>query len=335
MYYMDRMTLVKTLLPTTYHCNARNQGEAFAPSNIALCKYWGKRDLVLNLPMTSSLSISLGTKGANCLIREQSTQHAVTVNQKKLPETHEFVRKLTEYLTLFQPSPRIFYDIHFQFNIPIAAGVASSACSFASLILALDHLYQWQLEKSTLSILSRLGSGSACRSLWHGFVKWECGQLKTGMDSHGYPIQQNWPELRVGLHIITRDKKPISSREAMIRTASTSELYKAWPEQIAKDLTSIEGAIQHLDFEQLGSATESNALALHAMMMSSFPPIIYTQPETLESIYRVWALRKSGHPVYFTQDAGANLKLLFLEQAQSAVKEAFPDIEIIQPFAGA
>lgn len=273
---MNKASLIKKLLPFPYRKNAQNLGKSFAPSNIALCKYWGKRDEYLNLPATSSLSISLGPKGSYCSIRERALKESVTVNQNLLPEEHEFSRKLSAYLDLFRPESNVYYEVEFDFNIPIAAGVASSACSFASLVMALDDLYQWKLEKSSLSILSRLGSGSACRSLWQGFVKWQQGLLTDGMDSHGYPLHQKWQGLCVGICILSDTKKPLSSREAMIRTADTSLFYKVWPQQVAKDLALIEEAIERQDFEQLGSVAESNALALHAMMMNSLPPILYS-----------------------------------------------------------
>lgn len=329
---MNKASLVKKLLPQTYQKNNQNLGKAFAPSNIALCKYWGKRDEHLNLPATSSLSISLGSKGSHCAIRECGEKEVVTVNQQRLPDGHEFSSKLSSYLDLFRPSPNSYYAIDFDFNIPVSAGVASSACSFASLIMALDDLYQWHLEKSSLSILSRLGSGSACRSLWQGFVKWQQGVLEDGMDSHGYPLHQKWENLCVGLCIFSSAKKPLSSREAMIRTADTSVFYKVWPQQVIKDLRLIEEAIERQDFEQLGSISEANAMALHALMMNSFPPILYSLPETIEAIHRAFDLRKAGHAVYFTQDAGANLKLLFLEQDEAAVQAYFPQMEVIKPF---
>lgn len=329
---MSKIRVVKQLLPHAYQKNKKNVGEAFAPSNIALCKYWGKRDEHLNLPLTSSLSISLGSKGATCSLQECSSNDKIIVNQKPIINGHEFYQELSTYLDLFRPTPNTYYEVNFNFNIPIAAGVASSACSFAALTMALDDLYQWKLDKASLSILSRLGSGSACRSLWQGFVKWSKGKLSDGMDSHGYPIHKIWPEFCVGLYILSDAKKPLSSRKAMIQTSDTSLFYKVWPQQASKDLAAIEQAIERQDFPKLGATSESNALALHALMMNSFPPIIYSLPETLETIHKVFELRKMGYAVYFTQDAGPNIKLLFLEQDQKKIETCFPQLEVIKPF---
>lgn len=157
---------------------------AFAPANIALCKYWGKRDTTLNLPLTSSLSISLGKKGATCTVQlSDQLQDICILNGKTLAVDSKFSTRITQFLDLFRPCEKMFFHVNSQMNIPLAAGLASSACGFASLVLALNDFFGWKLSQQELSILARLGSGSACRSLVQGFVEWQAGLRADGMDS--------------------------------------------------------------------------------------------------------------------------------------------------------
>ncbi len=302
-------------------------GCAVAPVNIALAKYWGKRDVSLNLPVTSSLSVSLGEKFAFTRISEiDAKQDKLTINNK----THTAPDK---YLDLLRPNPKIHYQITSTTNIPIAAGLASSACGYAALIKAINNLYDWQLTNTELSILARFGSGSACRSMWPGFVAWLAGEQADGMDSYAIPLPNIWPSLRIGLLIINTATKPISSREAMQQTVATSKLYATWPETVGQDFMQLRQAIATQDFTLFGQTAESNAVAMHATMQAAKPPINYSQTATIAAIKKIHELRQQGMPLYFTQDAGPNLKLLFPANITTEVLEHFPDIEIMAPFA--
>jgi len=227
----------------------------------------------------------------------------------------------------------IYLKIDIISNIPIAAGLASSASGFASLVKALDKLFAWNLSLKELSILARLDSGSACRSIWHGFVKWYAGSQLDGTDSFGEPLDVFWPELCIGLLILDKQQKYISSREAMQITLDSSPFYKEWPKIAAKDLYNLEKAIKSKDFNLLGYTAEANALAMHSLMLSSRPAIIYSSAETINNINKIWELRYFNNiNAYFTQDAGANLKILFLESNYLKIKEVLPNMKLIKPF---
>lgn len=330
---MKKIDVVRQILAGKSCSMVKNSGQAFAPTNIALCKYWGKRNGEINLPMTSSLSISLGDKGATTVIAEISAEYdQIILNQQPTDLNSAFGHRLCAFLDLFRPTATTRYRVDTQMNIPLAAGLASSACGFAALILALNDLYGWQLDLPSLSILARLGSGSAARSLWPGFVEWREGVADHGMDSHGVLLKEQWPELRIGLHLLSTQPKPLSSREAMQRTLETSQLYCAWPAQVDRDLQSLKQALAEKDFMRLGQVAESNALAMHATMMSAWPPIIYSQPETIAAMRQIWRLRAQGVPVFFTQDAGPNLKLLFPASAEASIRAVFPLLQICVPF---
>src|SRR3990167_9474229 len=322
---------IRALLATRYHLPPKHeQATVFAPTNIALCKYWGKRDAELNLPVTSSLSISLGDKGARTTLRISSQpKDSLTLNGTQLETVTRFGKRVVEFLDLFRSHPQQRFDIRIEMNIPLAAGLASSACGFASLVAALNQLFGWELSLRELSILARLGSGSASRSFWPGFVEWHAGVRNDGMDSYSEPFSAAWPELCIGLHVVSHEAKPIPSREAMQRTRETSVLYRSWPEQVQRDLLAIKQAINQQDISALGAAAETNALAMHATMLSAWPPISYSLPATTAAMHAIWQLRSAGLVVYFTQDAGPNLKLLFLKKDIELLSKHFPSLEII------
>jgi diphosphomevalonate decarboxylase len=313
--------------------NLRDNGEAFAPSNIALCKYWGKRDRELNLPINSSLSISLGDLGTRTEIRLAESDHVV-LNGEEVPINDTFAVRTSEFLKLFCPIlGEVCFDVRTENSIPTSAGLASSASGFAALVMALDNLAGWGLDRKQLSMLARLGSGSASRSVYDGFVQWHAGAASDGIDSFAEPLSNEWKELRIGILEISSARKSVGSRDGMNRTVETSELYKSWPQQAAADLSTIRAAIDTHDFPALGKTAERNALSMHATMMAAWPPLIYLQPETIEQIHKVQHVRTEGLEVYLTIDAGPNIKLLFLDEHEAAVTAAFPGLKIIQPFA--
>jgi diphosphomevalonate decarboxylase len=308
-------------------------GSAFAPANVALIKYWGKRDTELNLPHNSSLSISLGNKGAFTHITPNvRANDIIYLNNEPLTPESPFAQKITSYLDLFRPLTGVNYTVRTMVNIPIAAGLASSSCGYAALVLALKDLYNWQISRPKLSILARLGSGSACRSIWKGFVQWSCGTEDHGMDSHGEPLSDVWPDLRIGLLIFKTQQKPISSRKAMELTVETSPAYSSWISTAEKDLLSLHQALAKKSFIELGEISESNALLMHSVMQQATPTINYSLPETLNAREKIKQLRQNGIQVYFTQDAGPNLKLLFLAKDTEIIRKAFPEVEVIVPF---
>ena len=327
---MQQTDVVELILQDRSSIASSETATAFAPTNIALVKYWGKRDSILNLPITDSLSISLDDKGARTSIA-LSAADSYFLNGELLSVNTNFSQRLTRFLDLFRFNQE-HYEIHTELNIPLAAGLASSACGFAALVKALDKLYDWKLDSQQLSILARLGSGSACRSIHSGFVWWQKGTRDDGMDSCAIPITTQWPELRIGLLLVDEKAKTISSREAMQQTIKTSYLYENWPQQVAHDLSVLDEAILSKDFSTLGKTSEHNALSMHATMSSAWPPIVYSNAESLNAMHKIWQLRQQGLELYFTQDAGPNLKLLFLEKDQELIVSHFSKLEIIKPF---
>ena len=317
----------------------KEQAQAFAPSNIALSKYWGKRDSELNLPCNSSISISLGELGTHTQIKA-SNKDCVILNGEEISPDSSFARKIWQFVGYFRDicgAEKL--EIQTTNNIPTAAGLASSASGFAALTLAANDFWNLSLSDRELSVLARLGSGSAARSLWHGFVKWHRGKISTGLDSYGAPLSQvheNAKKLRLALLKVDTQAKKHSSRDAMLHCAQTSPYFSAWTEAADKDLSEIESAIATGNLSQMLEIAEYNALAMHAAILSSRASVSYLQPRSWELIEQIWQLREQNFPVYFTIDAGPNLKLLYPSDAalEQTITRNFPDALLVNPFGG-
>lgn len=325
---------VRAILQASYlRAPTKAQGVAFAPANIALVKYWGKRCESLNLPQTSSLSISLQELGAKTHVeRSLESTDEVYVNDKVAATTSNFYKNIVTFLNLLRPTIDFKFKVITRINIPISAGLASSAAGFAALTLALNDFFGWNLSLTQLSMLARMGSGSAARSVYHGFVKWHQGRQNDAMDCYAEQLNAVWPQLLVGLEIVDATAKAASSRDAMRQCVATNKLYQAWPQLVAQDLLDIEQAIIAQDFTRFGQIAEYNAQAMHALICSTRPSINYSSIKTQQVIAKVHALRARNVAVYYTQDAGPNIKLLFEINSLNSVKEAFPNLLLVSPF---
>ncbi|MEM9438323.1 MAG: diphosphomevalonate decarboxylase [Pseudomonadota bacterium] len=305
--------------------------EAYAPSNIALSKYWGKRDAALNLPLNSSLSISLGKWGTTTRIAP-SARDEVVFNGHPLGASDRFAAKVFQFIERFrrgQPRP---VRVETENSIPTAAGLASSASGFAALTRALDGAFQLGLSEEQMSMLARYGSGSATRSFWHGFVRWDRGHQPDGGDSFAIPLEVSWPDFRIAIVAVDTGPKSKSSRDGMTHTVDTSPLFAPWPERAEADCAAIEAAVRAQDFGALGELAEANALAMHATMLAARPSLSYLKPGSWEALERLWAARQHGLEAFATMDAGANVKLIFEANSESSLRELFPAAEVIAPF---
>ncbi len=316
--------------------STKEKATAFASANIALVKYWGKRDSRLNLPVTDSLSIDLGSLGTETTVEHSPDgQDAVILNGNKLAQDDPFAVKVINFTDLFRnalnqaAANRPALTITTNNNIPTGAGVASSASGFAALTKALDQFFGLALAGRELSLLANLGSGSASRSIFKGFVYRHAGTDPDGMDSYSEPLPYTWPELKIGLITVSAKAKRVSSRDGMERTVATSPLYKKWPDQVKNDMAKMLSAIKAKDFELLGTTAENNALAMHECMRAATPPLNYFEPETEAIIRKVQELRQEGLPLYLTIDAGPNVKLLYLNKDEEKVKTEFPDMRVV------
>ena len=328
----DKQKAALALLPDSTIPPVNKQAAAWASVNIALCKYWGKRDEVLNLPFSDSLSVLLPKHGVQTQLDLAHNTTSIIINGMELDKNSTPHQQLTAFLGLFPHFPTDSFKVTMDYNIPVAAGFASSAACYASLVRAVNDLFAWELPDTALSALARLGSGSACRSFSTGFSRWHAGTEALGTDSFATPINARWDDLRIGLISLCDDKKPISSREGMRITKETSPLFFPWHQTIPTTITELLDSIQKKDFERFGQLCEQNALGMHATMLSAWPPVCYTLPETRALQQSIWDMRRDGKFIYFTQDAGPNLKLLFLKDDEQWLTKKFPAMQTVIPF---
>ncbi len=281
---------------------------AVAHPNIALVKYWGKRDLPLNLPAVPSLSVTLDRFRTKTTVTWGSDVDEVLLNGA--PTSGAGRAKVLAHLDRLDPARppcRVVSDN----NFPTAAGLASSSSGFAALTLAGAAAAGQDLDKTRLSILARQGSGSASRSLWGGWVAWDRGSAADGSDSHGRPVapRDHW-DLHVVVAVVSRGKKSIGSTEGMERSRLTSAYYTAWCDTAQADLDEALDAMERRDLAGLGAAMERSTYKMHACMQTSVPPIRYWKPKTVAVLEAMEALRSEGVGAWCTMDAGPNVKVL-------------------------
>lgn len=295
---------------------------AKAPTNIALIKYWGKRDEELMLPANSSLSVTLDRFFTVTTVEflEDATKDEFYFNGELASETE--TKKVSRFLDIVRSlaGSSLYATVHSQNHVPTAAGFASSASGYAALAAASAKAIGLPLEGSFLSRLARRGSGSACRSIYGGFVEWKKGELNDGSDSYAVQIldEKGW-DFTILSVVLENKRKKVLSREGMQRTVETSPFFQGWLNTVNTDLQLAKEAIRERDFEKLGTVAEKNALKMHATTLGANPPFLYWQPGTLEVMERVQELRLSGIPAFFTIDAGPNVKVLCLNEDEEAV----------------
>lgn len=320
---------------------APNFAVAKANVNIALIKYWGKRDERLILPYTSSLSLTLSDLYATTSVHfdESLTADCVTLDGSELPTDDSTRLRVVAMLDLVREKAGISTKakVVSHNHVPIAAGLASSASGSAALAAAASYAAGLNLTPRELSRLARRGSGSACRSIFGGFVLWNKGE--DDETSYAEPIADLLAEtadkplsdsisasipaslssslpapknLNPAMIVVTldRSKKPISSRTAMRRTVETSPAYMPWVEQSKKDLAHALDAIRVGSIEHLGEVMEQNSLGMHETMRKANPPVNYLTDKTYAVLDAVRSMRECGWPVWATMDAGPNVKVL-------------------------
>jgi diphosphomevalonate decarboxylase len=284
---------------------------ARANVNVALVKYWGKRDPELNLPATGSISLTLGglSVEARVAFGERGTDRIEIDGALARGEEAARVTHFLDVLRREVGRPECA-DVATRSAVPRGIGLASSAAAFAALALAGSRAAGLRLEPPALSALARRGSGSAARSIFGGFVEWRRGERADGLDSIASSLAgtDGW-DLRVVIAVTTTQPKTVSSRAGMTRALS-SPLYPAWVASVEADLDGARAAIRARDLEALGLVAEHSALKMHAIGLAARPPLLYWRGATIECMHRVWALRAEGTPAFFTIDAGPQVKVL-------------------------
>ncbi|MFC3105933.1 diphosphomevalonate decarboxylase [Salinisphaera aquimarina] len=283
---------------------------ARAHSNIALIKYWGKRDAALNLPAVGSISITL-----DALYTDTRVTFVPGMARDKVEIGGRGVdaARFTRFLDLIRARTGSAQSARVESwnNFPTGAGLASSASGFAALALAGSRAAGLELSPRDLSILARQGSGSAARSVFGGFAQMHRGSTDDGLDACAEPLLEasEWP-LDVVVAITEREAKKVDSSAGMSDLDTRSDYFDAWVSHSEDDLAGMRDAIAARDFSTLGELTEYSCLKMHGLMLSTRPGLLYWNAATVAAMHAVRGLREDGVPVYFTIDAGPQVKAL-------------------------
>jgi diphosphomevalonate decarboxylase len=285
---------------------------AVAHPNIALAKYWGKRDRGRNVPAVPSLSVTLG--GMTTTTRADVAEQDSLVVNERLQSGRPLERARTMLDVLWREagrtSDRPCVAITSTNDFPTAAGLASSASAFAALAVAGDALLGTDLGRERLSCIARRISASAGRSLLGGFVELPVGAEGTEfLPARPVADADHW-DLRLVVAVTTEAEKEIGSTEGMNRTTETSPLYEAWVRSAPSIFDRVKDAVLARDFEALIAPVEQSALVMHATALGADPGLVYWNGTTVEVIRAVRKLRAEGLPACFTIDAGPHVKVL-------------------------
>ena len=298
---------------------------ATAHPNFALIKYWGKANEILNLPVVGSISVTVDKLITRTSVKfdRNLKKDVIKLNNTKVDQRHS--KRIISFLDLVRDmaKDRRFAEVNSMNNFPTAAGLSSSSAGFAALALSASRAIGLDLNPNDLSVLARRGSGSAARSIHGGFVELLVGDREDGRDSRATPIGDTefWP-ICIMIAITAKSPKGISSREGMRVTARTSPYFSSWITSTQKDLPEMREAILARDITKVGELSEHSCLKMHGAMLSANPGIIYWNGGTLNVTEAVRDLRKQGHPVYFTIDAGPQVKILCEPESKPLVETA-------------
>jgi diphosphomevalonate decarboxylase len=298
---------------------------AVAGTNIALVKYWGKRDAALNLPAAGSLSLTLAGLGTRTAVRFSDALDADRLVLGGAAADARATARVSAFLDRVRARAGLgaHAEVVTTNDMPTASGLASSASGFAALAVAATGAAGLDLAPAELSELARLGSGSAARSIFGGLVEMAPGERADGRDAIAAPVADgDWADLRLVVAVTSEGPKAVGSTEAMERTARTSPYYAAWLASVAGDLADARAAIAARDLPRLGAVAERSALRMHASALGADPGILYWTAATVAAIEAVKALRARGCAAFFTIDAGPHVKVLCAHPDARAVEEA-------------
>ncbi len=282
---------------------APGSASAVAHPNLALVKYWGKADVGRNLPATPSLGISLAALRSHVQVRLDESGDDVELDGRRA-DPGRYRAFLDEVRG--KCGAQSGFRIRAHNDFPSAAGLASSSSGFAALAAACSAACGADLGRGELSALARVGSASAARAVFGGFVTFPAG----AEEARPLAPADAWPELRVVIAVVSSAAKPIGSRDAMERVRLTSPAYEGWVRDSPRLHEEASAAVRERDLDRLGSAMRKSYSRMFATMLASDPPIRYWLPETLRLLAAVEELRDRGVSAWETMDAGPQVKVL-------------------------
>lgn len=314
---------------------------AEANANFALIKYWGKRDDQRNLPSVGSISLTVTGLFSRTTVHFRTDLDADVLQMDDLAVRGPRLERVARFLDIIRERSGLLRSamIHTTNSFPTGAGLASSASGFAALALASCHASGLSLSENELGALARRGSGSAARSMFGGFVEMHRGSMPDGSDAVAEQLAgpDHWP-LVVLVVVTDTGPKSMGSTRAMSLSRETSPFYDAWVSGQERDLALARQAIRDRDFQLLADISEHSCLKMHGVMLASRPSVMYWNAVTVALVKAVRELRTAGVPVFFTIDAGPQVKIVtepgYRDRVYAAVRDVPGTRQILETKPG-
>lgn len=286
---------------------SEKRATAIASPNIAFIKYWGNRDPSLRLPANASLSMTLANLQTNTTVIFNDSLEADQIIINGSPASEKAASRVTVHLDLIRTLSGIpsFANIRSLSNFPAGAGIASSASAFAALTAAASKAAGLDLDMKQLSILARRGSGSAARSIFGGFVQLFSGEVNEDGYAEQLAPAEHWHLVDL-VAVITKEHKSTGSSAGHL-LAPTSPIQAIRIQDAARRLEICKNAILQKDFQVLAQIVEQDSNLMHSVMMTSDPPLLYLEPESISVMKHITRWREDGLAVCYTIDAGPNI----------------------------
>ncbi len=303
---------------------------ALAHPNIAFIKYWGNRDDSLRLPQNGSISMNLAELSTRTMLTFDPSLPRDIFDLNGTRQSGESLHRVTNHLNIIRGLRGVSVHAHImsENNFPADAGIASSASAFAALTLAAVSALGIEMSEKDLSRLARRGSGSACRSIPGGYVEWYRGNTDVDSFAVSFAEPGHW-DLADCIAIVDIGQKKVGSSLGHT-LAKSSPLQEARVLDADRRIDICKQAIRNRDFTALAEVIELDSNLLHAIMMTSHPPLYYWMPATLEIMYAVQSWRKTGTPVAFTVDAGPNVHVICESDSSKQVRQRLSKMPMVK-----
>lgn len=302
---------------------------AQASSDVALIKYWGKKDEQLRLPENGSISLILSGLDTVTTVefQEKLQKDSVIIQgdseegESERVKTHlNRIRKLANIST--------YAKVVSTNTFPKGTGLSSSGSGFAALTYAATKAVGLHLSEKELSILARQGSGTACRCTCGGIVEWKDGNTSDTSFSSSLYSADYW-DIRDIIAVVDEGKKLVSSTQGHA-LAHKSVFFKSRQAHIKQKLAQLKEALKVKNFKELGELIEAEALEFHSILLTSIPPLIAWYPGTIEVMLAVQTMRKEGIEAYFTINTGFNVHVLTLPEFEKEVTHRLKTLSLVK-----
>lgn len=301
-----------------------------APANIAFIKYWGKADDALRLPLNDSISMNLSdaytvttVEFSASFVKDEITLLDGAFSEKEIARVVKGLDRVRE-----RAGSKLFARVVTKNTFPKGAGSAASASGFAALTVAGFAALGIELSEKELTIVARLGSGSACRSIPDGFVVWVKGDSSETSYAYSFYSHDYW-DIRDLLIIVDSGMKKVSTTEGHTGV-KTSPLWNERSLAVPQRMTRMLEAMKSKNFQAFGEILEEDTLDMHHVMQTQVPPLMYWNDATRRIMDAVVSWRNLGLSVYFTIDAGPNVHVICEGKDEVRVLDALKSISGVE-----